>query len=325
MMRPENASMDAIITSSTMTGRRRHAGWLRAENREYFAMVTPVVLHLLIFAYIPMFGVVLAFKDFRYNLGILGSPWCGLDNFVFFFTSQDAWRVTRNTVGYSLLFIVTGMAVAVTMALFLYEIKSRAAVKAYQTIAILPHFLSWVVVGYMTYAIFNPVHGVLGRLLEALGLLDFNVYTNPGAWPLIMPLLNIWKGTGMGTILYYAALMGINREYFEAARIDGATKLQVTWHVSIPFLLPVMTILLILALGNVFRADFGLFYEIPRNSGNLYRTTDVIDTYVFRALREHGDIGMSAAVGLYQSLVGFVMILLANGVVRWMDPDSSLF
>ena len=305
--------------------RGRRAGWLRAETREYLAMVSPVVIHLFIFAYLPMFGIVLAFKDFRYNLGILGSPWAGLDNFVFFFTSQDAWRVTRNTVGYSLIFIVTGMVVAVVLALFLYDIKSRAVVKTYQTIAILPHFLSWVVVGYMTYAVFNPIHGALNRLLQSFNLTPLNVYASPEAWPVIMPFLNIWKGAGMGTILYYAALMGINREYFEAARIDGASKLQVTWHISIPFLLPVMTILLILSLGSVFRADFGLFYEIPRNSGSLYRTTDVIDTYVFRALREHGDIGMSAAVGFYQSLVGFVMILAANGVVRRMDPDSSLF
>ncbi|MFP4376526.1 MAG: ABC transporter permease [Spirochaetales bacterium] len=305
--------------------RKRLSRWIRSENREYLFMVSPVLLHLFIFAYVPMFGIVLAFKDFRYNLGILGSPWAGLDNFIFFFTSQDAWRVTRNTVGYSLIFIVTGMAVAVLLALFLYELRSRPLIKTYQTIAILPHFLSWVVVGYMTYAVFNPIHGALNGLLEGMGMEPINVYTSPEAWPFLMPILNIWKGAGMGTILYYAALMGINREYFEAARIDGASKLQVTWHISIPFLLPVMTILLILALGNVFRADFGLFYEIPRNSGNLYRTTDVIDTYVFRALREHGDIGMSAAVGLYQSIVGFVMILVANGVVRRMDPDSSLF
>lgn len=288
-------------------------------------MAAPVLIHLAIFAYLPMFGVVLAFKDFKYNLGILGSPWSGIDNFVFFFTSLDAWRITRNTVGYSLLFMVTGNVVSITLALFLYEMKSRAAVKTYQTIAILPHFLSWVVVGYMTYAVFNPVHGALNGLLSRLGMAEVNVYTSPEAWPFLMPFLNIWKGAGMGTILFYAALMGINREYFEAARIDGASKLQVIWNISIPFLLPVMTILLILALGNVFRADFGLFYEIPRNSGSLYRTTDVIDTYVFRALREHGDISMSAAVGFYQSIVGFVTILLANWGVRRLDPDSSLF
>jgi putative aldouronate transport system permease protein len=288
-------------------------------------MAAPVLIHLAIFAYLPMFGVVLAFKDFKFNLGILGSPWAGLDNFVFFFTSLDAWRITRNTVGYSLLFMITGTAFSMTLALFLYEIKSRTAVKTYQTIAILPHFLSWVVVGYMTYAVFNPIHGALNGLLSRFGLAEVNVYTSPGAWPFLMPMLNIWKGAGMGTILYYAALMGINREYFEAARIDGASKLQVIWNISIPFLLPVMTILLILALGNVFRADFGLFYEIPRNSGSLYRTTDVIDTYVFRALREHGEIGMSAAVGLYQSFVGFVVIVLANWGVRRIDPDTSLF
>lgn len=298
---------------------------MRSDNTEYLAMLSPVILLLFVFAYIPMFGIIIAFKDYKYNLGILGSRWIGFDNFTFFFTSQDAWRVTRNTIGYSLLFLVSGTFVSVTMALLLFEIQQRPLIKAYQTMLILPHFISWVVVGYMTYTLFNPVHGSLNRWLVQLGYGEMDVYTTPWVWTIIMPLIHIWKGTGMGMILYYAALMGINKEYYEAATIDGASKFQLVRHISIPFLIPVMSILVILALGNIFRADFGLFYEITRNSGMLYRTTDVIDTYIFRALRAHGDIGMSSSVGVFQSFVGLITIILANLAVRRMDPDMSLF
>lgn len=288
-------------------------------------MVAPAVLLFFVFNYLPIGGIVLAFKRFRYDLGILGSPWSGLENFRFFFQSNDAWRVTRNTLFMNGIFIVVGVIVSVTFAVMMYELKSKTKVKVYQTVMLLPHFLSWVVVGYMTYAFFNPYYGILNRVTAAFGLSPVNVYMRPELWPFILTVLHVWKHGGMGLLVYYAALMGMDKEYFEAARIDGATKLQVIFKIMVPYLVPIMIILFILSLGRIFRADFGLFYEIPRQQSLLYETTDVIDTYVFRALRQHGDIGLSAAVGLFQSIVGFFTILGANMLVRRIDPEYGLF
>lgn len=272
-----------------------------------------------------MVGIIIAFKDFRYDKGIFGSEWIGFENFKFFFSSQDAWRVTRNTVLMNIIFIITNLIVCVVVAILMYQLTNRVFVKFYQTTMILPHFLSFVVVGFMTYALLNPVHGVLNQMLVSMGFEPVNVYTSPQYWPFILPLINIWKTVGMGSVIYYAALMGINKEYLEAAAIDGANKWQVTTKIIIPFLVPVMTILTILAIGNIFRADFGMFYQITRNSSLLYETTDVIDTYIFRALRKFGDIGMSSAVGLYQSFVGFILVIVANTIVKKIDKDSAMF
>ncbi|QUH32093.1 sugar ABC transporter permease [Vallitalea guaymasensis] len=288
-------------------------------------MTLPVIIHIFIFCYIPMVGIIIAFKDFRYDKGIFGSEWIGFENFKFFFSSQDAWRVTRNTVLMNIIFIITNLIVCVVVAILMYQLTNRVFVKFYQTTMILPHFLSFVVVGFMTYALLNPVHGVLNQMLISMGFEPVNVYTSPKYWPFILPLINIWKTVGMGSVIYYAALMGINKEYLEAAAIDGANKWQVTTKIIIPFLVPVMTILTILAIGNIFRADFGMFYQITRNSSLLYETTDVIDTYIFRALRKFGDIGMSSAVGLYQSFVGFILVIVANTIVKKIDKDSAMF
>ncbi len=225
----------------------------------------------------------------------------------------------------NVIFIITNLIVCVIVAILMYQITNRVFVKFYQTTMILPHFLSFVVVGFMTYAFLNPVHGVLNQMLTSIGLTPVDAYTSPQYWPVILPLINIWKSVGMGSVIYYAALMGINKEYLEAAAIDGANKWQVTTKIIIPFLVPVMTILTILAIGNIFRADFGLFYQITRNSSMLYETTDVIDTYIFRALRKFGDIGMSSAVGLYQSFVGFILVIVANTIVKKVDKDSAMF
>lgn len=295
------------------------------DNIQYLIMVFPAVFLFFIFNYLPIGGIVIAFKRFRFDKGIFGSDWAGFDNFKFFFQSQDAWRVTRNTLGMNFLFIVAGLILSVSFAIMLYELRSRVKVKVYQTIMLLPHFLSWVVVGYISYSFFNPHYGLLNGILLGLGLDQVNVYMEPSYWPFILTGFNVWKHTGMSLLIYYATLMGMDREYLEAARIDGATKLQMIRKIIIPYLVPVMIIIFILALGRIFRADFGLFYEIPRGVPVLYKTTDVIDTYVFRALRQYSDIGMSAAVGLYQSVVGFFTILGANWLVRRIQPESSLF
>ena len=311
----------SVAISSARSGRR---GKLR-RNAVFFVLAAPALVHTVIFQYLPMIGVVLAFKDYRYDKGIFGSDWAGLKNFEFFFTSQDAWRVTRNTVGLNFIFIVVGLVVSVAIALLFFEVRRRGVLKFYQTAVILPNFLSFVVIAYMTYALFNPAFGIANRLLEAVGLSGVRWYSEPVYWPFILTFVNTWKYAGMGSIVYYAGLVAIDQELYEAAIVDGASKWQQTWRISIPSLVPLMTVLNILALGRIFRADFGLFYQIPRDSGLLYPATDVIDTYVFRALKEFQDIGMSSAVGLYQAIVGFALVITANWVVNRIEPDNALY
>lgn len=295
-----------------------------AENTQLLTLALPAIILLLVFNYIPMFGILIAFKDFKPIQGFLGSPWIGFKNFEFFFLSQDFFRIVRNTVGYALLFIVLKIAMGVIIALLLYEVSNRKALKYYQTTMILPNFLSWVVVGYITYILLNPASGMFNQIIRFFGGKGIGWYSEPKVWPVILPIVNSWKNIGMDSIMFYAALMGLDAEIYEAATIDGASKWQQTTKISIPLLAPITCIIGILAMGSVFRGDYGLFYQIPRNVGALYSTTDVIDTYVMRGVMQ-GNIGSTAAVGLVQSVVGLVMVVGTNLVVKKIDPESSLF
>ncbi|SHK67411.1 carbohydrate ABC transporter membrane protein 1, CUT1 family (TC 3.A.1.1.-) [Anaerocolumna jejuensis DSM 15929] len=295
------------------------------DNFELSVMLIPGILFFLIFSYIPMFGVIIAFKDYRNNLGILGSKWVGLRNFKFFFTSQDAWRIARNTIGYGLVFIILGIVCSVTIAILLYEIKNKFALKFYQTTMILPHFLSWVIVGYITYILLEPNMGILNQILQFFGMKSIDWYLEPKYWVVILPLVNVWKTVGLSCIMYYAALMGIDEQLFEAATVDGASKWKQVKYITIPSLVPLMTVLTILHVGNIIKGDFGLFYNIPRNVGLLYPTTDIIDTYIYRGLQTGDDIGITTAVGLFQSFVGLVMVVATNKIVKKISPENSLF
>lgn len=295
------------------------------DNFELSVMLIPGILFFLIFSYIPMFGVIIAFKDYRNNLGILGSKWVGLRNFKFFFTSQDAWRIARNTIGYGLVFIILGIVCSVTIAILLYEIKNKFALKFYQTTMILPHFLSWVIVGYITYILLEPNMGILNQILQFFGMKGIDWYLEPKYWVVILPLVNVWKTVGLNCIMYYAALMGVDEQLFEAATVDGASKWKQIKYITIPSLVPLMTVLTILHVGNIIKGDFGLFYNIPRNVGLLYPTTDIIDTYIYRGLQTGDDIGITTAVGLFQSFVGLVMVVATNKIVKKISPENSLF
>lgn len=295
-----------------------------ANNYEFWLLSLPAIIYFLVFCYWPMFGAVLAFKNFNYAKGIFGSDWVGFNNFKFFFLSNDAWRITRNTLGYSSVFIVTSTIAAMAVALLLFEISSRRCIKLYQTIMILPHFMSWVLVGYITYILFNGSRGVFNQILTAMGLKSVDWYSTPGVWPFILPVVNIWKGVGMKSIMYYSALMGLDLSLYEAAEIDGAGRWKQTWAISIPSLIPIMTILFIMDVGGIFRGDFGLFYQITRDIGALYPTTDIIDTYVYRGLRT-GDVGITSAVGLFQSVVGLVVVMGTNYLVKKIEPDNAMF
>ncbi|SDC94679.1 putative aldouronate transport system permease protein [Paenibacillus sp. UNCCL117] len=294
------------------------------ENAALWLLALPTVVLLFIFNYIPMGGLIVAFKDYRYNLGILGSEWIGFQNFAFFLNSLDAWRITRNTLLYGITFIIVGIFFAVLIALLLYEVKNKLALKFFQTTMTIPRFLSWVIVSYITYLFLSPTQGVLNDILTGMGLAPVMWFNEVKAWPFIIVLVNLWKHIGLDCIMYYALLMGIDSEQFEAAKIDGANRFQQALHISLPALMPLMIILGILQLANIFRGDFGLFFQIPRDVGLLYPATDIIDTYVFRGLRG-GDIGPAAAVGFFQSVVGLITVVIANAAVKKISPQNSLY
>ena len=291
---------------------------------ELLVLALPVIVLLFVFSYLPMVGLVMAFQEFDYSKGIFGADFIGLKNFEFFFLSQDAWRISRNTIGYSLVSITLGIVVSAVIALLLYEVRSRSFSKFYQTVMILPRFLSWVIVGFVSYVFLSPTDGVFNQILKMLGSEPAMFYYKAEYWPVILVFLNIWKHVGMESLMFYAALMAIDSELFEAATIDGANRLQKILAISIPSLVPLAIIIALLGLGNVFRGDFGLFYQIPRNIGLLYETTDVIDTYIYRGLKS-GDYGMTAAVGLFQSVVGLITIVSANWVVKKVSSSHSLY
>lgn len=296
----------------------------RRDNLVYDIMVLPGMALLFLFAYIPMGGLVISFQNFRYDKGLFRSEFIGFENFKFFFTSLDASRVLVNTLMLNLIFISLGITFAVAFALFLFQINQKALIKIYQTAMLLPYFLSWVVVGIMSYAFLSPQYGVLNKMFSYFGGEGIDWYSKPGYWPFILAFFSIWKSAGINCIIYYSGLLGIDKSLFEAAEIDGANYLQKTFYISLPSIRTLVIIMTLLALGGIFRSDFGLFYQLTRDIGKLYPTTDVIDTYIFRALRTNGDVGMSAAVGFFQSVVGFVIIMVANTVVRKIEKESAL-
>lgn len=307
-------------------GRLKHLRSKHIDNIQLLILALPAIVLLFVFCYIPMGGIILAFKKFRVDLGIFDSPWVGFENFEFFFPSSDAWRVVRNTLGMNFLFILFTTVFSVLFAVMMYRLRGRRLVKTYQTITLMPSFLSWVVVGYMVYALLMPgPSGLINQIIMLFGGEPIDWYSQSGYWPVILLVVKLWHGVGYNSLFYYASLMGIDKEYFEAAQLDGATKSQELRYIILPFLKPIIIVMTLLNIGNIFRADFGLFFNVPRNVGALYPTTDVVDTYVYRALTQLGDVGMSAAVGLVQSLVGFVLILVTNLIVRKIDPESALF
>ncbi|MFC5531439.1 ABC transporter permease [Cohnella yongneupensis] len=288
-------------------------------------MLLPGTIYLLINNYIPMFGTIVAFKSINYALGYWKSPWVGFDNFKFLFNSSDAWIITRNTILYNLSFIFLTLIFAVTFAVLLNELRNRYLSNLYQSIIFLPYFLSAVIIGYLGYAFLSQEFGFLNRILATLGIEPISWYSEPKYWTFILPLVYIWKNIGYSIVIYLAAIMGIDKEYYEAAITDGASKWQLTRHITLPSIKPMMIVLTLLGIGHILNADFGLFYQLPMDAGALYSTTNVIDTYVYRALLRLGDTGMSSAAGLYQAVVGFVLVVSVNFVVRKVDKESALF
>ena len=282
------------------------------------------ILWFIVFSYLPMFGITIAFKDYNYRKGILASDWVGLKNFDFFLKSNDALIVIRNTVLLNILFIAAATACALLLAILMYNLTSRGMTKVLQTVYITPNFVSYVMVAYVVYAVLNPQYGVANQLLEKLGVGGVDWYAEPKYWPAILTVVVVWKGIGMKSVMYYAALMGIDEALFEAAEIDGANKVQTTWHIMIPEILSIIVILIILDVGGIFRGDFGLFYLVTQDSALLYSVTDVVDTYVYRTLMESNNVSLSTAIGFMQSVVGCVMALFTNHVSKKIDDDLGL-
>ncbi len=296
----------------------------KAMNWGLLALAVPGLFFLIAYYYVPLFGLVIPFKKMDVAKGIFGSDWCGLDNFKFFFQSPDAWTVTRNTIGLNAVFISMTLVLSVIVALGLFELSKRK-VKIFQTCLFVPYFISWVVGSYVIYALLSPDMGVIPNLLEKFSLAAPNFYSEPKYWPFILTTSYFWKHVGYNALIFYATLMGMDTSQHEAAAIDGATKMQRIRYICIHHLLPTIVLMGLLMIGKIFYADFGMFWFLPRNSGVLYPVTDVIDTYVFRMLRVMGNIGMSSAVGLYQSLVGFILVLVTNLIVKRRNEDYALF
>lgn len=294
-------------------------------NLNLLLMALPGVILLFVFAYLPMFGLMIAFKDYRFNLGIFGSEWVGFENFRFLFGTDAAWRITRNTIVMNSIFIVVNTSASLLVAILLNEVFKSRMVKYYQTLLFFPYFISWVVASYFVFGLLNGNTGLVNQVFAGLGLDPVIWYRAPEYWPAILTLAHLWNGLGFGSIIYLAGILGISPELYEAAKIDGANKWQQIRFITLPMLMPLIIILTLLAVGKIFNADFGLFYFLPRDTPMLYSTTDVIDTFVYRSLVELGNISMAAAAGFYQSVVGFVLVILANWAVRRYNEDYSLF
>ena len=299
-------------------------------NGPLLTMLLPGVVILLINNYIPMFGIIIAFKQYRFVgsflESVIKSKFVGFNNFSFFFNTPYAFIMTRNTILYNLVFITLDIIVPVMLAIALNEIRGKMLSKVYQSIMFLPYFLSWIIVSYLAFSLLSVDKGFLNvGILKQLGIGPVEWYSEPGYWPLILTFFHMWKYTGFNIVVYLAAISGIDTEYYEAASIDGATKWQQIRHITLPMLRSLMIILTLLAVGRIFNADFGLFYNVPRNSGALMNATMVVDTYVYTALMNTSNIGMAAAAGTYQAVIGCITVFTANLIVRRIDKDMALF
>lgn len=294
------------------------------KNLPLLILTLPSVLYLFVFCYIPLYGLVLPFKNYDYSLGFLKSPWAGFDNFKFLLNNESVALATRNTILYNIAFIILGLIMSVAIALMLYEMRA-VFVKCYQTILFLPYFISWVVAAYAAKVFLDIDYGLINKILLSMGKEAIAWYNKPECWPVILIIAEIWKGMGYNAIIYYASLMGTDKSLFEAAKIDGAGKLKQIWYISLPSIKPMIIIMTILKIGKIFYGDFGLFYNFTLNSSLLYSTTDIIDTYVYRSLITLGDVGMSSAAGFYQAVLGFILVITTNFIVNKIDSDNALF
>lgn len=289
-------------------------------------LMLPGLVYLLINNYMPMLGMFIAFKNINFTQGIWGSDWVGFKNFEYLFKTSDAYIITRNTILYNAVFIILGTILAIAIAILLNEIRKKILSRFYQSVIVLPHLISFVVVGYLAYAAFSMESGFMNKsILPLFGIDSISWYTEPKYWPYILTIVHLWKSVGFSCIIYLASIISIDNEYYEAATLDGASKWMQIRAITIPLITPVIVMLILLGIGRIFYSDFGLFYQVPMNTGMLSDATSVIDTYVYRGLMVMGDIGMASAAGVYQSIVGFILVITANYIVRKVNRENALF
>jgi len=320
------AKTENAITRKANMKPKKKEGILHELNRNkaLFLMLLPGLLVMFVNNYLPMFGLVFAFRKMDNVTKLFGSAWAGLENFKYLFGSNIAWTITRNTIGYNVVFIIIGMVVPILMAIGLNELRNKKVGKLYQSLFFIPYFLSWVVISYLAYGLLSNEFGVINRYIIMFGGKKIDWYISPEYWPYILVAVNTWKWTGYDTIVYLASICGINKELFEAAAVDGASRLKQVWYITLPSLIPLIIVLVLIRLGRMFYTDMGLFYSVPRNMGPLQNVTNTIDTYVYRAFVQSGDLGLPAAAGFYQAVLGLVVILTFNAIVRKYDKDSAI-
>ena len=291
-----------------------------------YLLALPGIIYMICNNYLPMFGIVIAFKKLNFAKGILASPWCGLKNFEFLFKSSTAFTMIRNTICYNVLWLILGHVLAIASAILLNEITNRFRARFYQSVILLPYLMSWVVVSYLVFAFLSADTGMFNNsILKPLGIAPVNWYSESKYWPFILTFVNHWKNNGYTMIVYFASIVGISQDYYEAAMLDGATKWQQIKHITIPQLVPTIITLMILSVGRIFASDFGLFYQIPRNTGALNNATQTIDVYVYNALMQRSDNGMASAASVFQSIVGFLMVMVTNAIVRKVSRENAMF
>lgn len=318
------------MTVRTLPAKKKEATGFRGVirellmNKHLYLNMLPTVIWFIIFCYVPLYGITLAFKEYDYALEIGGSPFVWFKNFEFLFAYDGIGRVFFNTIYLNVLFIVITTVISVILAIMFSEIKNKTFKRITQSIAILPHFVSWAVVSLVLQA-FVGTTGLLNQAFRALGMSRVSFYNEPELWPWIFVVLRIWQGCGFGTVTYIAAITGFDTSMYEAARVDGATRFQQIRHITLPLLKPTIVILTIMSVGNIFRGDFGMIYAMVRDTAKLLPTTDVIDTFVYRALRQMNNLGMSTATSLFQSVVGCILVISVNALAKKLDPDTALF
>lgn len=294
-------------------------------NKFLLILCLPAVIWFCIFSYAPLCGLIVAFQRYSPSKGILGSEFIGLKNFTFFFGSQSFFQVTFNTLFLNALFILSTMLSSILIALAISEVTNKWFKKITQSVVILPHFISWTVVALLMEAFLKTDGGIINQVLNSIGIEAIPFYQSPKVWPAVLTFLRIWQGAGYGSIVYLAAITGLDQEMYEAAKVDGATRIQCIRYITLPLLKTTAVLLFIMSVGKIFNGDFGMIYTLVGNNSVLYPTTDVIDTYVYRQLVEANNMGMSSAVGLYQSIMGFIMVMFTNFITKKADPESALF
>ncbi len=315
-----------VLASDEVVQIRKVTVWEKIrKSKTLILMCVPAIIFFFAFSYMPLPGIYVAFVKYNYRDGIFGSRFIGLDNFKFMYTSGKLFTLTRNTILYNLAFIFLGNLLAVFVAVLLNEMRCKWFKKVSQTLMFLPYFISQVLVGLLVYNLLNYDTGFVNSVLTHFGMEKWGPYSNAGSWPVLMVIIYLWQVTGYNSVVYFAAIMGIDAEIIEAAKVDGANAFQKIKYIVLPGLKPTIIILILFALGGIVKGNFGLFYNIIGTNSLLYSTTDIIETYVYRATMTDFNFSTASAVGLYQSIIGFVMVMTVNLIVKKIDPDYSLF